>query len=289
MKYSKRTIYIFFLLVFFGCASRSPLSNRYISKNKNIQHLIKLGKSHWDRRVDPKDARLANHFLSKAIELDPYNFETIALYSRSCYFLGRFIEKSPAAKDSLYFEGFTKGWDFITSSPSFKLGFSPEDQDSVSRIMTGVENLSGDLLPVAYWWAENYTSYLLTKPALQRIERRDVLETVLHRLLSINPEYYFHGVNRIFGSFYAKLPGIELSQSENNFEKSISGDPDFLNSYVARSQYLFTKKGDKDSFIKDLQYVLNSDPTKLPEASPENLFEQEIAKDLLKKKDSLFE
>ena len=49
------------------------------------------------------------------------------------------------------------------------------------------------------------------------------------------------------------------------------------------------KKGDKDSFIKDLQYVLNSDPTKLPEASPENLFEQEIAKDLLKKKDSLFE
>ena len=180
MKYSKRTIYIFFLLVFFGCASRSPLSNRYISKNKNIQHLTKLGKSHWDRRVDPKDARLANHFLSKAIELDPYNLETIALYSRSCYFLGRFIEKSPAAKDSLYFEGFTKGWDFITSSPSFKLGFSPEDQDSVSRIMTGVENLSGDLLPVAYWWAENYTSYLLTKPALQRIERRDVLETVLH-------------------------------------------------------------------------------------------------------------
>ena len=69
-------------------------------------------------------------------------------------------------------------------------------------------------------------------------------------------------------------------------------DPYYLhvfNSYVLRSQYLHTKKGQKENFVKDLQFVLNSDPTRIPEASPENLFEQEKAKSLLSKKDSLFE
>jgi hypothetical protein len=56
-----------------------------------------------------------------------------------------------------------------------------------------------------------------------------------------------------------------------------------------RAQYLHTKNGDRESFIGDLQLVLNTDPTKLPEASPENLFEQEKAKTLLAKKESLFE
>ena len=289
MKFFNKTFFLLSIIIFIGCASRSPISSRYISKSKNIQHLIKLGKSHWDRRVDPKDARLAKHFLSKAIELDPNNSETIALYSRSCYFIGRYIENDPSVSDSLFVDGYTRSWSFITSSDSFRAGYMSQDQDSLSQIMTGLENLSEDITAVVYWWAENFTSYLVTKPALQRIENRETLETVLHRLLSINPEYNYHGANRIFGSFYAKLPGIELNQSENNFEKSISNEPNFFNSYVVRSQYLHTKKGQKENFVKDLQFVLNSDPTRIPEASPENLFEQEKAKSLLSKKDSLFE
>ena len=62
-----------------------------------------------------------------------------------------------------------------------------------------------------------------------------------------------------------------------------------MTTYIMRAQYLHTKNGDRDSFIEDLQFVLNTDPTKLPEASPENLFEQEKAKTLLAKKESLFE
>ena len=121
------------------------------------------------------------------------------------------------------------------------------------------------------------------------MENREIIETVLHQVLSIDPEYNFHGANRIFGAFYAKLPGVSLEQSKNNFDKSISSEPNFMTSYTSRAQYLYTKNGDKDSFVKDLQYVLNADPTKIPEASPENLFEQELAKILLLKKESLFE
>ena len=82
---------------------------------------------------------------------------------------------------------------------------------------------------------------------------------------------------------------MNLDQSKNNFDKSISIEPNFMTSYTLRAQYFSTKAGDEDLFIKDLQLVLNADPTKLPEASPENLFEQEKAKYLLSRKESLFE
>ena len=145
------------------------------------------------------------------------------------------------------------------------------------------------MLPVAYWWAENFTSYLLTKPVLKRLENREVIETVLHRTLSEDPGYNFHGANRIFGSFYAKLPGVSLEQSKNNFDKTISSEPNFMTSYLMRAQFYYTKSGDRNSFVKDLRFVLNAEPTIIPEASPENLFEQELARILLSKEESLFE
>ena len=278
------------LALLFSCATKSPIANRYVSKKKNIEHLIKLGNLNWEKRVDVQSAKLSKHFLSKAIELNPDNADAVALFSRSCYYNGRFINyNEPESADSLFTEGFSAAWKFITSTAEFQGGFQSIEGDSIAKNIAGLESLSSEVLPVAYWWAENFTSYLLTKPVLERLENREIIETVLHQVLSIDPEYNFHGANRIFGAFYAKLPGVSLEQSKNNFDKSISSEPNFMTSYTSRAQYLYTKNGDKDSFVKDLQYVLNADPTKIPEASPENLFEQELAKILLLKKESLFE
>ena len=62
-----------------------------------------------------------------------------------------------------------------------------------------------------------------------------------------------------------------------------------MGTYVIRAKYLYTKSGNREGFVKDLQQVLNSDPAILPAVSPENLFEQEKARALLKEVSSLFE
>ena len=62
-----------------------------------------------------------------------------------------------------------------------------------------------------------------------------------------------------------------------------------MTSYLMRAQFYYTKSGDRNSFVKDLRFVLNAEPTIIPEASPENLFEQELARILLSKEESLFE
>ena len=40
MKFFNKTFFLLSIIIFIGCASRSPISSRYISKSKNIQHLI---------------------------------------------------------------------------------------------------------------------------------------------------------------------------------------------------------------------------------------------------------
>ena len=49
------------------------------------------------------------------------------------------------------------------------------------------------------------------------------------------------------------------------------------------------KAGDREKFKADLEYVINADPALLPDAMPENLFEQKFAEKLLANEDMLFE
>jgi hypothetical protein len=55
------------------------------------------------------------------------------------------------------------------------------------------------------------------------------------------------------------------------------------------AQYYYTKAEDREHFHRELQEVLSADPAQIPEIMPENLFEQEIAQQLLEQESFLFE
>ena len=71
-----------------GCITKTDSFNLYLSKQKNIQFLVDQGRSHWEKRVNTKDAEMAKLFLSKANVLNPDNGEVASLYARACHFLG---------------------------------------------------------------------------------------------------------------------------------------------------------------------------------------------------------
>ena len=282
---------ILFSLIFMNvsCIKKNDSFNRYISKEKNIQFLVDQGQLHWDKRVNIKDANLAKLFLSKANNLNPDNQEIVELYARACHFVGYYIESNPDKSDSLFIEGMNATWSFIISTNKFQEGAALFEGDSTEKNIAGIANISEKIVPILYWWVSNYSRFLAKKPVMDRLQSRDIIETALHRILSLKPDFFYHGANRLFGGIYARLPGVELSLSINNFDKAILGSPNYLGTYVIRAEYLHTKSGNREAFIKDLQMVLNADPTLLPNISPENLFEQEKAKNLLLKESTLFE
>ena len=287
----KFNVIILFSLIFMNtsCINKNTSFNRYISKEKNLQFLVDQGRLHWDKRVNLKDANLAKLFLSKANNINPDNKEIVELYARACHFVGHYIESNPKKSDSLFTEGMNTTWNFIISTNEFQEGAALFEGDSTRKNIAGIANLSEKMVPILYWWVSNYSRFLAKKPVMDRLESRDVVETALHRILSLEPDFFYHGANRLFGGIYARLPGVELSLSMNNFDEAVLGSPNYLGTYVIRAEYFHTKSGNREAFTKDLQMVLNADPTLLPNISPENLFEQEKAKILLLKESKLFE
>lgn len=283
------TILLGTTLFYKGCTTNTSTFSQYISKQRNIQLLVKQGRTHWEQRVDVKNARTARLFLSKANALNPDDQTVAALYARACHFIGYYIEDDPTRSDSLFIEGMDTAWEFIISTDAYQEGVALSEGDSNAKKIAGLENASQDMVPMLYWWVSNYSRYLLTKPVMERLQQRDIIETVLHRILALQPDFFYHGANRIFGGIYARLPGVDLNHSVTNFDKSIQGSPNYMGTYVIRAKYLYTKSGNREAFVNDLQNVLNADPTILPEVSPENLFEQEKARSLLAEVSSLFE
>ena len=255
----------------------------------NSESLIKQGKAYWEKRVNPKSAKIAVLFFEKAVELNPKKLELAVSLSRAYYFQGHYIEIDPAIRDTLYLKGANAALTGFKNTTYFQSFADTTSIDNLKLQITAIRKAPVETIPALYWWAANFGRYLTTKPVLKRIESREIIETAMHRIATMDEDYYYGGPARFFGTFYSRLPGVPLDRAKNNFDQSLVDSPDYLGTRVLRARYYHTKLGNRDLFEEDLNYVINADPSALPDAMPENLYEQEKAKELLKHTSILFE
>ena len=71
-------------------------------------------------------------------------------------------------------------WDFIISTETYQEGYALTEGDSIVKMISGIENTPQEIIPVLYWWVANYSHFLLTKPVMERIGKREIIETALH-------------------------------------------------------------------------------------------------------------
>ena len=282
------SIFIIIEMFLAGCGS---LGSSAIPKkiSDNVEQLTERGEQYWGKRIRFKDARMAHVMLKRAVSLTPHNQELAAFFARVCHFLGYYVEKDPAVKESLYSEGAEAAWTCLTAIKGYSEVFDSTQGDSLAKSRAALSALPDDSVPVMYSYCANKGRVLANKKVIERLKYRETLEALMHKILAANSDYFFGGPNRFFGAFYARLPGVDLSIASDYFIKSIENSPNYLGTYILRARYLHTKSGDRASFEKDLQYVLDADPTVLPDVMPENLLAQERAEELLTHSDMLFE
>ena len=274
------------LFIHMGCGYLNTTSN---ANRLDYEYLIKEGELYWEKRVNPKSAKMATLYFEKAFELNPQNFELTVSLSRAYYFQGYYIEIDPAKRDTLYLKGASAALTGFQNTAFFQSFDDTASIDNLKLQITAIRKAPVETIPALYWWAANFGRYLTTKPVLKRIESREIIETAMHRIATLDEDYYYGGPTRFFGTFYSRLPGVPLDRAKSNFDQSLSDSPDYLGTRVLRARYYHTKLGNQDLFEEDLNYVINADPSILPDAMPENLFEQEKAKELLKHTSILFE
>ena len=259
------------------------------AQSQNIDFLIEQAKMLWERRSDSTALKNANHILGLAYDVEQDNPEILKLYSKSLFFQGMFLEEDNKIKDSLFLKGSEISKTAVLSNFAFKQKLNNMIGDSSFKILSTLSEAPKELIPAMYWWATNKLWYLNNKAAIERINHRELLEVIMHRIISLEPEYEQGGAYRFFGVFYSRIPGVELNQSKVYFEKAITSAENYFGNKVQKSEFYYQKAEDKSSFLTLLKSVIKLDASIYPEIMAENMFYQERAKLLLRQQDTLFE
>ena len=171
----------------------------------------------------------------------------------------------------------------------FSVIYNNAQGDSTFKMLTAIAEVPISVVPGLFWWATNLARYLNTRPVIERLNHREILEVLMHRILSLEPGFFYSGPYRFFGSFYTRIPGIELSQSETYFNQALSANPNYLGNAVHMAEFYHQKAGNREQFHKMLSDVVKADFSANPDVIAENLFYQDRARWLLSKESSLFE
>jgi hypothetical protein len=284
---SRLSVLIFCLFKSWQCSSQKIELDH--ARSQNIDFLIAQAKMFWEQRSDSSAVKNANHILGLAYDVEQNNPEILDLYSKSLFFQGMFLEKDNKIKDSLFLKGSEISKTAVLTNRAFTQKLNNMIGDSSFKILSTLSEAPKELVPAMYWWATNKLWYLNNKAAIERINHRELLEVIMHRVISLEPDYDQGGAYRFFGVFYSRIPGVELNQSNIYFEKAITSTENYFGNKVQKSEFYYQKAEDKSSFLTLLQSVINLDSSIYPEIMAENMFYQERAKLLLEQQDTLFE
>ena len=275
-----------FVILLIYCSYLTTKSN---TNKMNMSSLINQGNAYWGKRVDPKSAKLAVLFYKKAFELNQTDLNLAASLSKAYYFQAYYVESDLTKRDTLYVKGAESALKGFENS-IFYQSFSDTTKFENNKIkLEAIKKAPIETIGVLFWWATNHGKFLINKPVIDRIGSREILEIAMHRISTLDEDYYYGGPRRFFGMLYSRLPGVPLDRAKLNFDKSLLDNPNFFGTRVLRAQYYHTKLGNRELFEEDLEFIIKGDPSLLPDAMPENLFEQEKAKELLNNATILFE
>ncbi len=259
------------------------------AQSQNVEFLVQQAKQLWEQRRDSNSVIKANYILGLANDVEKNNKDISNIYSQSLFFQGMFLEHDKIKKDSLFLKGAEVAKHSILNDRIFKSTFNETIGDDDFKMLSALSVAPKELVPTMYWWATNKLWYLNNKPAIERINHRELLEVIMHRIISLEPNYLYGGPYRFFGIFYSRIPGVEISQSKSYFEKAISAYPDYFGNKVQMSEFYHQKAENKNSFQNQLNSIISKEPTIDPDIIPENVFYQKRAILLLDQKETLFE
>ena len=277
------------LLIFSFLSCSSQKLKIQEAQSQNVEFLVQQAKQLWQQRSDTNSVRKANYILGLANNVERNNKDIVNIYSQSLFFQGMFLEYDKIKKDSLFLKGAEVAKYSILNDSLFKTNFNETIGDDDFKMLSALSVAPKELVPGMYWWATNKLWYLNNKPAIERINHRELLEVIMHRIIALEPDYLYGGPYRFFGIFYSRIPGVEITQSKSYFEKAISSYPNYFGNKVQMSEFYHQKAENKNLFQNQLNSIISIEPTIDPVIIPENVFYQKRAVLLLGQKETLFE
>lgn len=293
-KYQKLLLIIFVISTFsiISCAGRKAvfIEEKVVPPIKKEQIAVEVEKdfrsiadSLWELRGIPEKAREMLSAYIAVYESNPTDINLAARLSRAYYLVANYVETDPEKKDELFTRGLEVGERALGMIPEFKKVYQ-ETED----LKKSLQALGPDALEVIYWTGANLGKWASEKNLLIRLGNKSKIEAYNQRVFDLDRNFFYGAADRFFGALPTRVPGGDLNLSRFHFEKSIEIAPNYFATRTLYAEYYATKAQDRETFVKQLQYVINTPYDIIPEIAPENKYEQEYAKKLLERVDEFF-
>ncbi|MBM4176061.1 MAG: hypothetical protein FJ213_07800 [Ignavibacteria bacterium] len=237
----------------------------------------------WEERGTPEKAREMLAAYINAAAAEPTNAALAARLSRAYYLVANYVETDQEKKDELFTKGLEVGERTLGLFPDFRKIYQETNDEKKALQGVGIDGIE-----VIYWTGANLGKWAAEKNLLIRLGNKSKIEAYNQRVFDLDRNFFYGAADRFFGALPTKVPGGDLNLSKFHFEKSIELAPNYFGTRTLYAEYYATKAQDRETFIKQLQYVISTPYDVIPEITPENKYEQEYAKKLLERVDEFF-
>jgi hypothetical protein len=154
-----------------------------------------------------------------------------------------------------------------------------------------VDSATAEDIECLYWTASALGKWGKIQGLSKTLKHLPTVKAYIGRVEELNPTFWHYGPARYWGAYYAALPsfaGQDFEYSARYFDASIEGAPTYLGTRVLRAEMLAVGTENLALFDEDLAAVLAATVDPAGEFGPENLKEQDKARELQARRAELF-
>ncbi|MGD8616279.1 MAG: TRAP transporter TatT component family protein [Gammaproteobacteria bacterium] len=218
------------------------------------------------------------------INEDPHNLELLASAARGFYgYAFGFVELDDRRRaEALYGRGFEFGLRGLK-----ELGVDIDlRRATLDEIDAAVVGLDREAVPALFWTASCWAKQIdLNRDDPARLAEVSSTERLMHRVLELQPDYYYGSVHVYYGVYYgsrAPMLGGDFARSEQSFAQAnaVTGGR-LLIVDVLQAEYLERQRLNREAFHRLLTGVLETPVGTFPEMGLANQIARTRAKYLL--------
>jgi hypothetical protein len=222
---------------------------------------------------------------------DPHNRALLTSAAQALYgYAFGFVElNDPERADALYARGVQYGVRALND-----LGFQPDlSRASPDELDAALDRLDKRAVPALFWTATNWAKQIdLNRTDPHRIAQLSSAERLMHRVRTLDPDFYYGGVHIFYGVYYggrAPMLGGDYLKAEQNFDAARAvTQGKLLIVDVLQAEYLERQRLDADAFNRLLSAVIETPLGTFPQMALANQVARARARVLLDKRDDWF-
>lgn len=244
----------------------------------------------WQKRDDHKTAYAALYAYQRAFAASPRNPEIGAKLAHAYAFVGRYIAATKAEQDTLYYRGLEAGERTLALHEPFHFTFMrrQDEEEALGKIVHQLqldkrdksEARSEYWLSAIYWTGVNLEQWTDLQNSLRRLGNKKRIEIYKRAVLEVEEAFDYGGVYRSTRIVPMRPPYVGVQNAKEAYERAIAIAPDYFANRTTYARLYALPENQAELFNEQIEYVINGDPNKLPEAYAENKYEQQIARQM---------